>query len=359
MRRVTSRRVSQSDVARAAGVSAGIVSSVINGRDYGSIRVSEATKQRVLEAVRDLGYVPNLAARNLARGRNRLIGVFTYQAVFPSTSRDFYHDFLMGVEEAAEELTYNLLLVTGARAEGGGRSIYAGGVNNLQLADGAVLLGAGESRDELARMVADNYPFVYIGQRQPEGVELSYVAADYFGGTAAIVNELYAIGHRRIGMVQEGADAHEPVPARRPGFLAGCRQVGITEQDRPLLSLSQDEIGDGVRRVPDADALVARAADESISALIGERTETCLEILAAAARAGRSVPDDLSVVSLNVPPEPPEDPGLGHLVIPRREMGREAVRILLQLLDTDADMPIRVTLSCGFAPADTVAAPAS
>lgn len=356
MRRDRPRRVSQADVARRANVSAGIVSSVINDRDYGSIRVSEATRERVLAAVRDLGYVPNLAARSLARGSNRLIGVFTYQPVFPSTSRDFYHDFLMGVEDAAEEAAYNLLLVTGARTPSGDRSIFTGGVNNLQLADGAVLLGAGESRDELARMAAENYPFVYIGQRRPEGVELSFVAADYFGGTAAIVRELYGLGHRRIAMIQEAGEG-EPVPGRRPGFLAGCDEVGITTADRPLLTMARDRVGDGIRRVSDVDALIALAEEESITAMVAERTDTALELRAAASRAGRSVPGELSILSLTVPPEPADDPGLAHLMIPRREMGREAVRILLELL-ADADPgPIRTTLACGFDRGATVAEP--
>ncbi|SDT31240.1 LacI family DNA-binding transcriptional regulator [Microlunatus soli] len=356
MRRDRPHRVSQADVARAAKVSAGIVSSVINDRDYGSIRVSDATRERVWAAVRELGYVPNLAARSLARGSNRLIGVFTYQPVFPSTSRDFYHDFLMGVEDAAEEAAYNLLLVTGARTPSGDRSIFAGGVNNLQLADGAVLLGAGESRDELARMAAENYPFVYIGQRRPEGVELSFVAADYHGGTAAIVRRLAELGHRRIAMIQE-AGAGEPVPGRRPGFLAGCREAGIDDADRPLLTLARDNVADDVGKVEDLDALIALAARESITAMVVERTDTAMAVRAAALRAGRSVPGDLSILTLTVPPEPADDPGLAHLMIPRREMGREAVRILLELLSATDSGPIRTTLACGFDPGDTVAPP--
>jgi DNA-binding LacI/PurR family transcriptional regulator len=349
--------VSQADVARQAQVSTGIVSSVINGRDYGSIRISDATRERVLAAVRDLGYVPNLAARNLARGRNRLIGVFTYQPVFPYESRDFYHDFLIGVEEAAEQHAYNLLMITAAKDGSGRRSVYAGGVNNLQLADGAVLVGSGEDVDELARMSAEGYPFVYIGQRRPAGVDLSYVAADYLGGTKAIVHRLYDLGHRRIGMVQDAGHG-EPVPARRPGFLEACKELRITTTDRPLFTFAGRRRGDkGLQVVAEAEDLITKATDSGITAIVTEQTSDAARIRDAARAAGYQVPGDLSLVSLAVPPLVPAQPDLAQLHIPRREMGQQAVQILLQLLQPDAPTPIRVTLPCGLDEGATIGPP--
>ena len=208
------RRVSQADVARHAGVSTGIVSSVINARDYGSIRVSDATRERVLAAVRELGYIPDIAARNLARGSNRLIGVFTWEAMFPIGSQNFYHEFLVGIEEAADQAEYHLLLVTGAKNEDRRRSIYAGGVNHLRLADGGLLLGTNEITDEIVRLAGESYPFVFVGEREFPGVELSYVAGDYVEGTAGLVGRAVDLGHRRIamGLTQE----HEPIPDARP-----------------------------------------------------------------------------------------------------------------------------------------------
>jgi DNA-binding LacI/PurR family transcriptional regulator len=352
-----SRRVSQADVARRADVSTGIVSSVINGRDYGSIRVSDATRERVLAAVRELGYVPNLAARNLARGSNRLIGVFTYQPVFPYESRDFYHDFLTGVEEAAEQLGYNLLMITGARDDQGRRSVYAGGVNNLQLADGAVLVGAGEDVDELTRMTAEGYPFVYIGQRRPAGVDLSFVAADYRGGTSAIVRRLHRLGHRRIALLQVPGEG-EPVPARRPGFLEACAELGIAEGHRPRYTLAGHRSHtDGARPVDGAAELISELQRTGCTAVVAERSADASLVRDAAVGAGLEIPRDLSLVSLAVPPLLGEQTGLAQLEIPRREMGRQAVMILLELLQPDARAPIRITLPCGLHEGSTMAPP--
>jgi DNA-binding LacI/PurR family transcriptional regulator len=330
---------------------------VINGRDYGSIRVSEATRQRVLAAVRELGYVPNLAARNLARGSNRLIGVFTYQPVFPYESRDFYHDFLTGVEEAAEQLGYNLLMITGAREDDGRRSVYAGGVNNLQLADGAVLVGSGEDVDELTRMTEEGYPFVYIGQRCPAGVDLSFVAADYRGGTSAIVRRLHALGHRRIALVQVPGEG-EPVPARRPGFLDACAELGITDDHRPRYTLAEHgDDTDGAQPLADAAELIIQLQRAGCTAVVAERSADASLIRDAAVSAGLRVPGDLSLVSLAVPPLLSEQTDLAQLEIPRREMGRQAVLILLELLQPDARAPIRITLPCGLHQGRTMASP--
>ena len=355
------RRVSQADVASRAGVSTGIVSSVINGRDYGSIRVSDPTRDRVWAAVRDLGYVPNLAARSLASGSNQLIAVFTYLPIFPLESRDFYHDFLVGIEEAAERAGYNMLLVTGAKNDRRERAVYAKGVNNLQLADGAVLLGTGEDAAELARLTRERYPFVFIGQRDPEGVDLSYVAADYLGGTQAIVSELYALGHRRIAMVQDGSPV-EPVPGRRPGFLSGCAAVGLSGADRPLLTLAAGRSQDtAVETVASVDDLLALTGQRGITALVVETCTDATAILAAAERVGRSVPADLSIVGLGVAGEHVAHPGLAELAIPRREMGQEAVRLLLGLLagqGDGSDGPVRTTLACPLDRGRTLGPPA-
>jgi DNA-binding LacI/PurR family transcriptional regulator len=131
-------RVRLVDVANAVGVSTAVVSHTLSDRTHGTIRVSEATRQRVLRAVRELGYVPNPIARRLARGRTGLIGVFTYEPVFPIDQTNFFHPFLVGIEAEAETQGQDLLLFTKG-ADKGTRNIYVDGVNRLQLADGAVL----------------------------------------------------------------------------------------------------------------------------------------------------------------------------------------------------------------------------
>ncbi len=347
------RRVSQADVARHAGVSTGIVSSVINARDYGSIRVSDATRERVLAAVRELGYIPDIAARNLARGSNRLIGVFTWEAMFPIGSQNFYHEFLVGIEEAADQAEYHLLLVTGAKNEDRRRSIYAGGVNHLRLADGGLLLGTNEITDEIVRLAGESYPFVFVGEREFPGVELSYVAGDYVEGTAGLVGRAVDLGHRRIamGLTQE----HEPIPGRQAGFRLARQRYGLAEDDTPMLPLGVEPDGRSDRLTP--DAFLDEVARRGVTAVVLENNGIALTVRTAAERRGVRIPRDLSLVGLSGAQFRPEDADLTELSIPRYEMGAEAVRLLLRLMADPTQSPLRTRLSCGIRTGSTLAAP--
>lgn len=346
------RRVSQADVARLAGVSTGIVSSVINSRDYGSIRVSETTRERVRAAVRELGYVPNIAARNLARGSNRLIGIFTYEPLFPLESRNFYHEFLIGIEEAAEAAEHNLLLVSGAKTLDNRRSIYAGGVNQLQLADGALLVGTHENDEEIVRLAHESYPFVFIGQREFEGVDLSYVAADYVQGTASVVEEVLRLGHERVALIFK-AGREEPIPGRRAGFARAVSRLKLNPESTPLLALGGV---DGPRSAPDAPSMINKLLEYGITSALVESSETAVEIRTAAERSGLAVPDDMSIVGLGGSDAAPD---LTEMHIPRHEMGQEAVRLLLTLLADPESAPVRTTLPCSLRRRGTLSEPKS
>ncbi|GDY50016.1 hypothetical protein SVIO_006390 [Streptomyces violaceusniger] len=100
-------RPRQAEVAGLAGVSQATVSLVLSARGDGkAAAISEETRQRVLDAARSLGYVPDPAARRLAAASNNLLGVFSFTATFPTDVQHSYYPFLVGVErEAAARAT--------------------------------------------------------------------------------------------------------------------------------------------------------------------------------------------------------------------------------------------------------------
>ena len=133
-------RLTQRDIARLAGVSQATVSLVLNNRSEATARIPAETRDRVLKVIRETGYVADPIARRMTKQRNRILGVFTYEPVFPSASGDFYHPFLVGIEERAERLGCDLLLFTSAPVTDGRRRIFHEN-NRLRLADGCLLLG--------------------------------------------------------------------------------------------------------------------------------------------------------------------------------------------------------------------------
>jgi DNA-binding LacI/PurR family transcriptional regulator len=332
-------------VASLAGVSSAIVSAVVNSRPAGNIRVSDATRQRVMEAVRELGYVPNIAARNLARGRNHIIGIFSYESVFPLESMNFYHEFLIGIDEAAEVAGYNLLMFSAARDSTGSRAIYPAGINSLQLADGSVLMGTHERPDEIARLTKEQYPFVIIGRRTFPGA--SYVAADYAAGTSDATRALAKLEHRRIAYVQ-GPGEHESTVDRRAGFARARRRAAAA--DSPIRTLENDA---------GAGRIVTDLVADGTTAMIAESTAIATVLRTAARRRSIRIPQQLSLLDLGGSPTG-DTPPISTLDIPRREMGRESVRLLLRLLGGEpTDGPLQVTLPCAVRLTDSVAPPPS
>src|SRR5690606_27289035 len=95
---VRGRRATQADVARLAGVSQTTVSMVLNGTGVAQRRVSAQVRERVLEAIAVTGYAANPSAQLLAGGRSSIIGVYTYEPVFPHAGANFYYPFVEAIE---------------------------------------------------------------------------------------------------------------------------------------------------------------------------------------------------------------------------------------------------------------------
>jgi DNA-binding LacI/PurR family transcriptional regulator len=346
------RRPTQVDIAHAAGVSQATVSLVISG-GQASGQVAEHTRAAVLDAATKLGYTVNTAARSLKGGRNKMLGLYTFEPVFPVDQRDFYFPFLLGVEGATADFGYDLLLFSSVGS--GERRIYSDGINRLKVADGCVLLGRHIDRSDLADLVNEDFPFVFIGRRELPGVELSYVAPDYVGATRDMVRRLTDLGHRRLAYLRPD-DQQEPTRDREAGFRAGVDEAGLPPQ--PVHEMP-DDASDAQTRL--AALLEEWLADRVTAVLIDpledDRTIAALERVAA--EAGVRIPEDLSVAVLggHVPS------GTGgrdwtRFTLPREEMGRAAVALLLEILENDDDNgPRRLSVTCTQVDGDSVGRP--
>ncbi|WP_328459385.1 LacI family transcriptional regulator [Actinoplanes sp. NBC_00393] len=309
--------MTQQDIARMTGVSQTTVSIVLNERDDAAVRIAPETRERVLAAIRKTGYVADPIARRLADQRNRFLGVFTYEPVFPAGLGDFYHPFLVGIEECAERIGCDLLLFTSAPVVDGRRRIFHQD-NRLRLADGCILLGRWLDPDELARLIAEGQPFVSVGRRDDAGGPVPYVGADYPTATAAQVRNAAALGHRRIAYVGEGAGAESHADRMR-GFTTAVQDAGIT--------------GVHVRFTDAADVMDQLRRHEVTAVFVEEFADGAILAEEAGRRALR-VPNDLSFVALGDPTRPAStDLDFTGYRIPRREMGWQAVEVLSAILD--------------------------
>ncbi|GHE79298.1 LacI family transcriptional regulator [Amycolatopsis deserti] len=342
MSRPTVKRPTQADIARLAGVSQATVSLVLNDRDA-ALRISPRTRARVLAAMRERGYVANASAQALAGGRNRLIGVHTFEPVFPTTGVDFYFPFLLGIEQEAAGLGHDLLLFTSV---GGRRQVFRDGVNRLSLADGALLLGRHPDLAEIERLRDSGYPFVYVGHREVSGAPVSYVAADYAGATRRLTERLLRLGHARLAYARLGDGDAQPSRDREKGFRQALRAAHTRRLTGPVWTLESAGELDGL-----LDELVAGG----VTGLLAEQQLLAERLRSAALRRGLSVPGDLSIAVLgDSTGASGEDVDWTGFVVPREAMGRTATRLLVRLLD-DPDAPALVEgVACTVVPGATV-----
>ncbi|MFC7625829.1 LacI family DNA-binding transcriptional regulator [Microlunatus sp. GCM10028923] len=344
------RRATQKDIATRLGISQSTVSLVVSGGPASDL-IAEGTRRRVLEVATELGYAVNASARNLKGGVNRLLGVYTFEPVFPVDQRDFYFPFLLGVEEATAEHGYDLLLFSSASA-GGDRRIYANGVNRLKVADGCVLLGRRLHQDDMAALLREDFPFVFIGRRDVPGHDLSYVGADYVGATRTVVRSLAELGHRRLAYLKVAHD-QEWTKDRETGFRQGVEELGLPADGILLHPLEDSDVV--------AESLIEDWLAAGITAVLVEPSQDDTAISAverAVTAVGARIPEDLSVVVLGDPPlvnATARD--WTRFAIPREQMGRAAVQLLLELLADEAGAARQLMLDCIPIPGDSVAAP--
>jgi DNA-binding LacI/PurR family transcriptional regulator len=327
-------RLTQRDIARLAKVSQTTVSLVLNNRSDATARIPAETRDRVLQVIRDTGYQADPLARQMLKQRNQILGVFTYESVFPSASGDFYHPFLAGIEDRAERLGWDLLLFTSAPVTDGRRQIFHEN-NRLRIADGCVLLGREIPADELARLIAEEYPFVSVGRRDDAGAPVPYVGADYGTATRTVVERAQELGHRRIAFAGLGVGAESSADRLR-GFRA------VAGRRAPHLPTTGRQPGE----------LLDDLLERRITAVFVEDRADAIALYGAAAGRGVDVPGELSVIALGDSTRPvATDLDFSGFHVPRRAMGVRAVELLEATLSgtaTDRQLLLPCELTDGI-----------
>jgi LacI family transcriptional regulator len=315
------------DVASEAGVSIATVSRVLNG--YSQTRA--ATRDRVLAAVRELGFVPNGAARGLSRGSKRILGL-----VFAHTPADddllaeeegsllFTDSIVRGAEESAERHGYSLLL-SGA---GGEHGDHAASVNALTgKTDGLILLDRVLPERRLSA-IGKRFPIVLLAGSGRCRSAVT-VRVDNEGGMRAVAEHLVAVhALRRMAFVSGFADS--PDSASRGAALC----LAVTElggELRPADHLTADWTSSGAARVVQQRLASGGEVPEAIVCANDQMAVGVIHVLAA---NGLHVPDDVAVVGFDdVPLARHLSPPLTTVRQPTRQLGVVAVESLVALLE--------------------------
>ncbi len=313
-----SNRVTQSDVARKAGVSRATVSNVITGRDGGNVQITAETRRRVLAAVEELGYQPLAAARNLRSGRSDTIAL-----VIPDGSNPHWWAIVRGVEKTAREQGSQLVLtITGQQAERERRALR--GLAERRV-DGLILIltYAGRLAEELDALRLHGSAIVTFGHELP-GKDV--VLQDYGPGTREMMEHLLSLGHQRIGFIHGVARAGLGAD-RLFAYRRALRAAGLPYEKALIAQCGP---------TPDDGACAARQLLELTprpTAILGVNDLMAMGALRAAYERGLSVPRDLSVAGFDdIELAEHLAPPLTTLAARGEEIGRQAAALLFRRL---------------------------
>ena len=316
-------RVTIGDVAAQAGVSVATVSKVINDR-YG---VAEDTSARVRAVIDALGYHASLVGQSLRSRRTKVIGVLVRDV------EPFSAELLKGVARGIRDTGYELVVFSGcgqAADQAGWERRYLSRISGT-LADGVILVTPGSIDETFGT------PVVAV-DHNVQSSNLPTVDSESLKGAVAATEYLLGLGHRRIGFL-----------AGRPDLeSARLRERGYRE----ALAVARIDVDEALIQTGGYDAATATEParwllelDPRPTAIFAANDVTALETMAVARSLGLRVPEDLSVIGFdNVPESALGDPPLTTVEQPIRQMGTDAVRLLLELLEDPSLPPARVIL---------------
>lgn len=320
------------DVARVAGVSVSTVSRILNGKED----VAPATRERVQQVIKDLGFAPHAQAKRLRAGKTRNVALLfplKYPGNLPYNTLEV--EFILGAAAAAAEQEFFFSLLTTPVTE----QSLVGFYRSAQV-DGLVLMNihAQDWRVELLRQ--SNHPFVMIGHCA-DNTGLNFIDLDFEASIIAAFNHLVELGHRNIGFLALPVEMHLSGYGPAARAWQGYEKALMTHDISPVYR----EVGYSAQEIFEA-TLDLLEEQPDITAIVTVHEFASLSIIQALKSQGREVPEDCSVVAimteqiaeLSTPP-------MTHIEFPSHHMGYKAVDMLIRSLKGELPEPEQILIA--------------
>ncbi len=284
-KRSTNLAVRISDIAKKAGVAKTTVSLVLN-RKRSQVRISQQTEQRVLAAARELNYQPSFAARALAQGKTRAIGVLVN-----SIDNNFYAGFFKYLNDACFQSGYSIFFTTSEFDPGRERRILESFLNRF--ADGLVITRTADQNVDLIQKISDmGIPIIIEGGIAPTPFPL--VTVDEYKLAELAAEFIWSQGHRRILYFTAEQVKNESRVIhffRRENFLTPWNRIS---SHLPIQAFATADPTHGGNEL--AEHLAAMNAQERPTAIVCSTDRLALSLIAGLRMRQIRVPDDISVL---------------------------------------------------------------
>ena len=314
------KNVTMRDVARLAGVSQPTVSRVLNQTDT-TIAVSDETREKVLAAMKELGYRPNAIARSLRTQQVRMIGL-----MIADISNSFFHPIARAVQDLARLRNYDVLIVNSDHLYEN-ELHFCEAVTRRPL-DGVIMVPVHLNSQDLDQFVSlTNIPVAVLGQQiQHPNIDVVYVRDDLAIQEAVtwMINER---GYTNIGYV--GVSDSNPIgPRRRHGFEDALRHAGLTADPRYMLE------GDFTMESGARAARMLLQNNDLPAAMFVANDLMAIGLILALQEAGYVIPDDIAVMGFdNILEAKIVRPTLTTIAQDPRDIGQKLVAALFDRIE--------------------------
>lgn len=311
------KRVTITDVAIQAGVSKSTVSHVLNQTRF----VEEATRYKVLSAIENLGYRPSNIARSLVSKRTQTAGL-----LISDVGNPFYHEVIRGVEEIALTHGYSVFLCNTRYDLNLGTKFIHSLIDKS--VDGILFMSSNMSIEMIEEVIQNQIQAVVMDWGNPQVEKIATtIHIDFAEGIRQAIRYLVELGHTHIAHVSGPGDLWT-AQTRKELFLSALKEHGL-HPDQALIVEGNLRIDGGQRAY---EQLIH--ASPRPTAVFAANDLTALGIIWAARNNGLNIPEQLSIIGLdNIELASEVNPSLTTVALPRNEIGRLAMQLLLELIN--------------------------
>ncbi|WP_047154189.1 LacI family DNA-binding transcriptional regulator [Aneurinibacillus tyrosinisolvens] len=314
------------DIAKEAGVSATTVSKVINNKG----RISEKTKNKIMQIIEEFQYQPNVLASAL-KGKS----TYTIALLIPDAANPIYAQYLKHIEEYGQELGFSVVMCS----TGGDPKKEAKHITLLRQkhVDGFIIASIFKNEPVLKQLIEEEFPIVLISLQRPELPVGSVTGDDYLGGYIA-TEHLLSLGHRKIGIIAEEATISGT--ERIKGYKKALENAGIKVDENLVITINEPTI-EGA----EVKAKELLNSGQRPTAIFGCNDILAIGTMLAAKGLGIGIPDELSIIGFdNTVMCKIVEPQLSSVAIPIHEMGKQAMELLAQRIQKKDNMKQRISL---------------
>lgn len=309
--------VTLAEVARRAKVTGATVSNVLRNPH----KVKPETVERVMAAIRELGYRPNLTARALARGRTSTLALMLSNITNP-----FYPEFVLAAEREARKRGY-FLLVCNTDDDPAIMRAYLEQIAG-SLASGVLVMNTNLGESELTDIASRGVSVVLcMWEHVRASLALPCVTMDFAAAGALAASHLSGLGHRKFGALV-GDGSGNPQTIRLDGFATALAAHGHSEKSIVVVE-SHDSIECGYEA-----AMGLLRAKPGVTSIFATNDLMAIGAMQAAADLGKRVPDDLSVIGLtDITLAHQFRPALTTVRLPTADIAARSVALVVEMVE--------------------------